>query len=153
MVLIQHAHLSVQQNCTGKIRLNLPDHALNKQQIYIPYSTNIGNLHWSSRNQIQYRLKSNLRLQCPNIFSCPGSSMYTRARWEYQYHNFHLAHMYSYVKLNSKASLFSCIFWFWDSLLCKIALLWLLVFAARFLNLAAHKNHQMKPQQDHLRWM
>ena len=31
--------------------------------------------------------------------------------------------MYSYVKLNFKASLFSCIFWFEDSLLCKIAFL------------------------------
>ena len=31
--------------------------------------------------------------------------------------------MDSYVKLNFKASLFSCIFWFEDSLLCKIAFL------------------------------
>ena len=40
--------------------------------------------------------------------------VHIRARWEYQCHN-------SHIKLNFKASLFSCIFWFEDSLLCKNA--------------------------------
>ena len=66
-VLIQqigHAQLSVQGNCTGKIRLNLPQ-PCGLQTANIPYSTNIGHIHWCPRNQIQYRLNPNMRLQCP----------------------------------------------------------------------------------------
>ena len=49
--------------------------------------------------------------------------MYIRARWNFQCHYFHSGRVDSYVKLNFKGSLFSCVFWFEDSLLCKIALL------------------------------
>ena len=48
---------------------------------------------------------------------------FIRARWNVQCHYFYSGRVDSYVKLNFKASLFSCIFWFEDSLLCKIALL------------------------------
>ena len=51
-----------------------------------------------------------------------------RARWHYQCQYFYSRRVYSYVKLNLKASLFSWIFWFEDSLLTKIALLVLGVF-------------------------
>ena len=49
--------------------------------------------------------------------------MSIRARWNFQCHYFHSRRVDSYVKLNLKASLFSCIFLFEDSLLCKIAFL------------------------------
>ena len=50
-------------------------------------------------------------------------AMTIRARWHYQCHDYYSRQVYSYVKLNFKASLFSCIFLFEDSLLCKIAFL------------------------------
>ena len=49
--------------------------------------------------------------------------MNIRARWISKLLKIKTGHMYSYVKLNFKASLFSCIFWFEAIFCCKTALL------------------------------
>ena len=55
------------------------------------------------------------------------SHLYIRARWIWfkgiRLLKIKTGHMYSYVKLNCKARLFSCIFWFEAILRCKTALL------------------------------
>ena len=66
---------------------------------------------------------SSCQVRLGSLSRCWSEIFNNRARWNFQCHYFHSRRVDSYVKLNFKASLFSCIFWFEDSLLCKIILL------------------------------
>ena len=65
--------------------------------------------------------------QCRNVamHQCSTVAMYlySRGRWISKFLKIKTGHLYSYVKLNFKASLFSCIFWFEAIFLGKRALL------------------------------
>ena len=58
-----------------------------------------------------------------SVTVCNTVYVYIRARWISKLLKIKTGHMYSYVKLNFKASLFSCIFWFEAIFRCKTALL------------------------------
>ena len=101
-------------------------------------------LFWASLcNSGIYKKEQNISCPC----ECVGANKRARgetgwahiARWEYQYH---MAHIYSYVKLNfNKVNMFSCIFWFKDSLLYKIGLFLLFGFFRPKNSLKKLKNY------------
>ena len=108
-----------------------------------PYSFAVF-LFWASLcNSGIYKKEQNISCPC----ECVGANKRARgetgwahiARWEYQYH---MAHIYSYVKLNfNKVNMFSCIFWFKDSLLYKIGLFLLFGFFRPKNSLKKLKNY------------
>ena len=53
-------------------------------------------------------------------------TMHSRAQWEIFFFHFNFWYTFSSVLFNSKTGLFSCIFWFEDSFLCKFTYLHLL---------------------------
>ena len=115
-ILYCHIYSENEANITRR------EHRSKKQQNNLQSKTEELLMHVSHSDRVAV-------LHSCNVFSQADStrSRCIRARWiwskEIKLMKIKTGHLKSYVKLNFKASLFSCNFWFEDSLLGKIALL------------------------------